>query len=352
MLTARTTTRVTVQLQLQGSYLGETDLADVPSPAGGAEYSLIITTTIPDDNNQTEDRVYSRATDKVVLDAGGSASFELPVYDLAAYDVNYKLGEVRGAVAPPEEHRGTDGVGKTVMFRSGDPAPKSMVVDPLREAIAVASVGAAGSTRNNVRVTVLDQFGRPMAGVNVLLISSASADDWRLSQENRTFTTRGSGVVIGYVYSGDAAVETLRAGVDNDAEGAQGNGVLNCDDQSSADLCGSATVYWVTDEVDIDETDAMVVLDVDTDDDTIMVDTDTSDDGVTPAVVSYDIGDYFNLGGVPVGLARFEEALTERLKAIEDAETPPDSPTLTWGNYQPDEPADESISSWSLTIPT
>ena len=354
VLTARKGAEIAVRLQLRGSYTGEASYVDVPSPAGGAEYSLTVTATIPDDDDETADVVYYRSTDPVELNSDGAATFYLPVLSRDSYDVNYKLAEVSGAVSPPAAHVGMDAAGVTVKFRSGDPAPDTVLAVPLRDTLTVPAGGAA-TARNNVRVIVLDQYGRPIGGVEVLLQSDADGADpdvWQLAHESRTFNTGRNGVVIGYVYSGsDARVETLTAGVDNDTDGDDGYGELNCDDQASDDVCSAADVYWVTDDVAADQDTDLEVLAVDIDANTILVDTDTgtTDGDVAPGKVAYDNDDYFRVDGVGVRVAAFENALTERFAAIDDADgvDVPDRPTLTWSNYH----GDDSIPDWNLTIP-
>ena len=347
---ARAGTEVTVTLQLQGSYPGEAELINTPSPDGGAEYSVRITVTMPDDDNDpANDVVRAIDTESIVLGADGSASFDLPTYNfLEEYDVNFNLTEVRGAVAPPAEHVGDSAAGVTVKFRSGDPEPTIILVDPLRDVITADS---GSDVRSNVRVSVLDQFGRPLAGVEVFLQSDADSASWSLTQASRTYTTRTSGVVIGYLYSGAAAIETLTAGVDGDDPASDPRLDTGCADDSYSgnDVCGSAMVYWVPEEVGDAQTTALDVLDIDAEADTLMVDTDTGN-GKVPAVVSYDAGDYFTLDDDPVRVDAFEEAIAARLKEIEDGDST-SAPMLQWSNYHPDEPADDSITSWTLTIP-
>ena len=348
---ARKGDTVTVQLQLQGAYPDEMDYVDVGSPDGGAEYTATITATIPDDDEADDEVEYLRS-DPVVLDDDGSGSFDLPVLARDAYDVTFKLSEVRGAVSPPAEHRGEDADGVTVKFRSGDAEPTTVLAVAYRDTIGVPDTGSA---RNSVRVTVLDQYGRPLSGVQVLLESSADPDGadpdiWGLSQEGRTFNTGHNGVSVGYTYSGTAAaVETLTAGVDNDAEDEAGYGQLNCGEED-LDVCAMTTVYWTTDNAAADQTTALDVLAV-SGANTIMVDTDTSN-GVAPTRVMYDTNDYFHVDDGPVAIAEFVEVLTDRLDDIDatnDGDAPPGRPTLTWDNYNPNDA--DPITRWYLIVP-
>ena len=371
ILTARSGAKVRVNLQLQGryDYGDDEEYYNSPSPAGGAEYSVEISTYVPDATMPTN-RV-GLYSEKVVLDADGAGSFDLPTRTADSYDVTYTLTEVRGNIRPD------DSAAMTVKFRSGDSEVTTVIVNPVRDSLSVAD-----NSRNAVRVTVLDQYGRAMNRVAVLLSSDrdlATSSPWSLTREG-PFTTRRNGAVISYTYTGTAAVETLtarwestprdKATGDTESYDAKpdpfvcpeaGTATYRADPdgdggKTEADglqdvVCATAKVYW-TGTAEPGEATARTVLDADTDANTITVDT-AVDGAVTPVVLMYDDGDYFNIGG-PVSMAAFEERLTSRLEAIESHTgdtTPPDSPTLAWSNYDPDEPADESITDWELTIP-
>ena len=356
VMSARKGTKVAVHLQLQGTYSGERDLVDVPAPDTGAEYELVIEATIPDDDDDLEnDTVYARdRTIEIVLDADGSGSFKLPVYTLDNYDITYTLTSVdlEGIAADPDTAR--------VMFRSGDPKATTVIVDPVDDWVQTGERSSSAATRNHVRVLVLDQYGRSMPGENVLLLSSAGADDvdddgWALVPRNRVYTTRSNGVLIGYEYSGLATVEKLRAGVDNDikdaelddaANEANGYGVIPgldvvCPaprtDPNGNDVCGEATVYWADEAPESSDDDDYMVIHTDTDNDKIVVQQSDAD----PVVVDYSnaaSGDAFYVNGAADRSNTYAEDLAAFEAALEDAAMEDDLGTagyaLTWD--QPD----------------
>ena len=359
VMSARKGTKVVVHLQMQGTYSGERDLVDVPASDTGAEYELVIEATIPDDDdNPANDTVYARdRTMEIVLDADGSGSFKLPVYTLDNYDITYTLTSVDldGVAADPDTAR--------VMFRSGDPKATTVIVDPVDDWVQTGDRPSNAATRNHVRVLVLDQYGRSMSGENVLLFSDADeddVDDWALVPRNRVYTTRSNGVLIGYEYSGDATVETLRAGVDNDPaadDNGEGHGVIpvGCiipaerDAANSGDVCGMASVYWADEAPessdDEDSNDYMVVH-ADTDNDKIVVQQASSD---APVVVDYSSaasGDAFYVNGGADRGSTYAEDLAEFEAGLEDPlELAAGGYTLTW-----DQP-DRGRWTFNLTVP-
>ena len=343
VMTARKGTKVTVHLQMQGSYIGEEDeLVDVPAPSGETEYSLDVETTVPDGDDVDEDPdLYERRpARRIALSVDGSGSFELPVFDISEYDVTFTLTPVNHDVyAKP----GTETVG----FRSGDPTATTVVVDPIDVWVQTTERSAGATSRNNVHVMVLDQYGRPMANVNVLLTSSADGQDpdvWGLVTRSRGYTTRSNGVLIGYNYSGGAVVERLIAGIDNDAEDTDGHGALpedpaHCADptqdrDNAMDVCGTASVYWAdeapdTSQDDTSQDDTYAVVHADTDNEKIVVQKGVS----APVVIDYEdanTGDAFYVDGAAPrnntyaeNVAAFEAALREALETGDEYE-------LTW----------------------
>ena len=352
-----------MHLQLQGAYLGERDLLDVPAPDAGAAYELVIeatTTTVVDGVMVTT--VYARdRTVEILLDADGSGSFDLPVYTIDEYNVTYTLTPVNLEGVATDLDMDT----ATVMFRSGDPTPTTVIVDPVDDWVQTGERTSIAATRNHVRVIVLDQYGRPMSGEDVLLFSSANDpddvdDDWELvpRNRNRVYTTRSNGVIIGYEYSGGATVETLRAGVDNDPEDdddpTNGHGDLPDDckmiparDANSGDVCGQAQVYWADEagETNADtDTDDMVVH-ADTDNDKIVVQQAGSGDLVVVDYAKAVTGDAFYVDGAAdrgntyaENLAAFEAALEDALDTAVEAAALEDAADTAWYTLTWDQP--------------
>ena len=316
VMTARKGVTVRVDLQLQGSYADETDLVNATTPVGGATYELVLVTTVPDGSDEGDERdAYERSrVQDITLAADGSASFELPTYRLDDYAVEYALTPVGDAPF-------ADPASGTVHFVDTDPVATSVDVAPLRDWLP-AGDDADDEGRANVRVTVFDQYGRPMSGQAVLLASDDST--FSVVAGGRGYVTSRSGVVIGYTRLGTSAVETLTAGLDRDADGDQGHGALpeDCADVPSSgansnDVCGHAVVYWA-DEADLDSgSDTYIVVHADVRSQKIIV---QEQGETTLVVVDYDdtaSGDVFDVNGEPGGrtyvedLAAFETALAE-----------------------------------------
>ena len=321
VLTARKGATVRVNLQLQGSYADETDLVSAVTPGGGAMYELVLVTTVPDGSDpDSEPDVYEQSrVQEISLAADGSASFTLPSYRFDDYAVEYSLTSVGDAPF-------ADPASGVVHFTNTDPAAASVVVDPLRDWLS-AGIRVDDEVRNSVRVTVFDQYGRPMSGQTVLLLSKTDDVDtpgFEVVTRGRDYVTSRSGVVIGYTRTGGSAVETLTAGIDRDAVDEPGHGRLpeDCDDvpvsdANSNDVCGDAEVYW-TDEADLSSgSDTYVVVHADVRNQKIVV---REQGGTSVVVVDYEdtaSGDVFDVDHEPGGrtyaedLAAFESALVD-----------------------------------------
>lgn len=246
--------------------------------------------------------------------ADGSASFTLPSYRFDDYAVEYSLTSVGDAPF-------ADPASGVVHFTNTDPAAASVVVDPLRDWLP-AGIRVDDEVRNSVRVTVFDQYGRPMSGQTVLLTSDSSG--FSAVARGRGYITSRNGAVIGYERSGVSEVETLTAGIDRDDDGEAGHGELpeDCDDvpisgANSNDVCGDAEVYW-TDEADLSSgNDPYIVVHADVRNQKIVV---REQDGTSVVVVDYEdtaSGDVFDVDHEPGGrtyaedLAAFESALAD-----------------------------------------
>ena len=315
VMTARKGTNVRVHLQLQGNYADEEDLVDAVTPAGGAMYELELVTTVPDGPDQDTDRdAYERSrAEDIALAVDGSASFRLPTYRMDDYAIEYAITPVGDAPAAVPS-RGT------VHFVNTDPIATSVLVDPLEDWLPAGD--ADDQVRNNVRVTVLDQYGRPISGREVLLTSDATG--FAVVARGRGYVTSRSGVVIGYNRTGGSAVETLTAGIDGDAADEAGRGELPADcanvpssGANSNDLCGNAEVYWADEADQSNGNDTYIVVYADVVERQIVV---QEQGATTLVVVDYDdtrSGDVFNVDGQPGGrtydedLPVFEDALAD-----------------------------------------
>ena len=229
---------------------------------------------------------------------------------------------------------------------------------------------------NRVTVTVQDQFGGPVNNAPVFLHSSnptGTGDSDGSTIRSRALNTRANGMVtFTYNYSGGASRETVKAAWDGyvpattDSEGnavaavgTQGvaAGVDDCtvatgiSSNEAEDRCGTATVDWVQ-STQLPSQTAVDILSIDVDNDQIVVDLQTNS-VVTPTSVNYDSSDFFTLinaanatPGKPLNIGEFEDAIVADLKAAA-ATTADDQPTLAWGSYIYDEPAD--IATFTVT---
>ena len=316
VMTARKGTTVRVNLQLEGAYADETDLVPAVTPDGGAMYELVLVTTVPDGSDQDAERdVYERSrVQDIALAADGSASFTLPTHRLDDYAVEYSVTAVGDAPF-------ADPASGVVHFTNSDPVVASVAVDPLRDWLP-AGTGRDDEARNSVRVTVFDQYGRPMSGQTVLLTSDSSG--FSVVARGRGYITSRSGVVVGYDRSGVSGVETLTAGIDRDADDESGHGELPTDcanlpnsGANSNDVCGHAEVYW-TEQADLSSgNDTYIVVQADVRDQKIIV---QEQGATTLVVVDYAdtaSGDVFDVNSQPGGrtyaedLGAFEAALAD-----------------------------------------
>ena len=279
--TARRGRSVTVKVQLQGHYEDEpNELVDVPAD-GRVVYSLKIDAETLDDS--PTDIVKQLPVD-LVLDAEGSAEFSIP-NNFATYEAGHR---VTFTLTPDPDSGAPDAVNAhPVVFSSADPVATSVAVEP-------HSVWRLASTtdspiRNQVTVTVSDQYGRRVSSAAVTLTSNRGTEENETDAWDQTRTTspRSPARII-YTYSGDAAVETLIAGVDNDdpADGLD----TNCadpdtygDSAGETDVCGTAMVYWVTEADDMSDSQTYVVKHVDLSNEAIIVQVGSA----APLVVRY-----------------------------------------------------------------
>ena len=273
--------------------------------------------------------------------------------------------------ANPAETKATGTHIGIVVFSDPDARVTSVSVD----AADHQSAPSNGSVGTSATVTVLDQYGRPMADQGIVLISSGEA----ITSSRPRFTGSNGQVRIGYSYIGDAAVETLTAIWDGDmanpdddtddtvppgsGEGQKDDTSCSdaANDESGKDICGRTTVFWVgvvTDEdsanTTTNTTDQEIegpadVLSHGADNQQIVIDGDSDPDGTTlePVSMSYDSNDFFSVrdaatdatAWTPVGMAEFTETLDEALAAYQAAvddttDTGETEPTLVWSGYK------------------
>ena len=247
-VTARRGRSVTVKLQLQGRYVDETELVDVPAD-GHVVYSLVIEADYVSDATMdvvTRTIIERRRAEDIVLAADGSAEFSIP-NSFATHENGHRVTFTLTLDPDSDAPAGTTGM---VEFSSAEPVATSVDVAPH----SVWLLASSNSTpiRNQVTVTVSDQYGRRVGSADVVLASSGGSedanDDWDIT---RTTSPRSPARII-YTYSGVAGVETLIAGVDGDDPASTPPLDSDCagDSYAGSDVCGSATVYWVTEADD------------------------------------------------------------------------------------------------------
>ena len=333
VMTARKGTAVRANLQLQGNYADEATLTNAVTPSGGAMYELVLITTVPDGSDEGDARdVYERSRiQEISLSANGSASFDLPSHRLDDYVVEYELTPLADAVS-------ANPAAGMVNFVNTDPAPRRVMVDPLEDWLPAG--GSDDTVRNNVRVTVLDQYGRPMSGQTVLLRSQIDGDateEFEVTTRGRGYVTSRSGVVIGYSRKGGPAVETLIAGIDGDADGADGHGefpgdcaaVLDDGLANASDVCATAEVYWADDADTSSGGDTYVIIHADVAGRKIVVQQQNQQVLVVVDYKDTRSGDVFDVDGEPGGRTYAEDraAFESALADVNDSE---DEYQLEW----------------------
>jgi len=236
----------------------------------------------------------------------------------------------------------------SVVLTSGDNAPDAtntvnaagtsttVFVYPFSDAVSAPAVGggkithtspyvvlATGATARGsqlVTVTVNDQYGAPMAGQVVTLTSATPAD---VEVVGGPYATDGNGeAVVVYTIASTATQGwgqfTVTADV-GEVVGVASGTVHFAQANVAAKSAGTAIQY------------------IDVASKTIVAGT-----GADTAVAVYDSGDQFNIGGTPMTMAEFEEALTEEsMGAIND--------TIEWSNY-PTDPTKRSTTTSSFDL--
>ena len=399
---ARYGQNVTFTIQLQ-----DNEENDAATPEGGIEYNLrleLFNGRVP---ATTEDRTISVSPGVTTLGSDGSGTFVVAARDLDAdndSEVTVRYSLSRSVINEDDENdQPTDllvPVGMTtttpvpgtnpqtythtkshigiVVFSDGDAEPKAVSVDGSSHQSAPSN----GNVGTAATVTVLDQYGRPMANQGIVLSSSAT-DDATTSSRPR-FTGPSGQVRIGYSYGGAAAVETLTAIWDGDTADDSddrddakdpGSGEGQEDDTECQninalgvnvggnDICGTTVIFWVgvvTDAnsatVSASTTDQEIagpadVLSLDADNQQLVIDGDSNaddDSGRAPVAMDFDSNDFFTVDNSPSSLDDFSEMLVKALAAFETASDDEDitaemEPTLVWADYVFDDP---SSSSW------
>ncbi len=405
---ARYGQQVTFTIQLQDN--AENDAA---TPGDGVKYTLRLETFTGRQEVTTTATAVSVTPGEVEFARDGSGTFVVTARDLdpnnkGEVTVRYTLSrsEVNGSssattvalvpspstnVASPQEvppagsgmytqitsHSGV------VVFSDADAKVTSVSVDAASHQSTPSGSSQVGTAAT---ATVLDQYGRPMSGQGIVLVSDAGTDAATSSRPR--FTGPSGQVRIGYSYGGGAAVETLTAIWDGDTADESddsddtippGSGEGQEDDTpcqdiqadgtnaGGNDICGTTMVFWVgvvTDENSAqaatntadqanDITGPADVLSHDADNQQIVIDGDSdADDDANraPSAMNYDSSDFFSVrdatadAWTPVSMAEFTETLDKALKDFEDSEAgSPDGPTLVWSSYVFDDP---SSSAW------
>ena len=241
LTTAKIGSTVTVHVQLQGFYKGETEeLFDVPSPAGGVTYDL--TQKLYRGEAVVANLYVAPGVQKLSLEEDGSASFVLlapsSFYTEGDWTSMFTLNMPSDSEMPSSQEG-------TVKFASASkPMPSTVEIsdyDPWFEADATDT----DTYERDITVTVYDQFGQPVkADEEVLLVATGADVDNGDSTADNTMThkkktnSRGE-VAFTYIRNRAAGIVTLHAGLDGDTtpdtpadDG--GNNTLGCSDADPA----------------------------------------------------------------------------------------------------------------------
>ncbi|MYB28975.1 MAG: S-layer homology domain-containing protein [Acidimicrobiaceae bacterium] len=239
-------------------------------------------------------------------DNSGEADFRIRVHDpnpgTSGDQVTATYTLAASDNAPPEY---------AIVHADGSPAATGSVIfsdAPGTIAQATATIEtrdylyvSGPSVFNVVAVTVLDQYGSPIPGTKVKVVTDN--DGSLLTDEEFPVDRRGS-YRFAYEYTGPGSEkETLTASYGSETA-----------DQSG----GTATVYWAD---DAGRTGSQNVVAGDIRRREIVVDDDA------PVMVAYDENDRFNVAGVPTTMADFEARLAAALRVG-------NQDLLTWSNYR------------------
>ena len=424
---ARYSQTVTFTIQLQDG-----DENNAAPPEGGVKYTLVKETYSERvdatgdgaDTDTDPETTVSRSTETLTVGDDGSVTFTVNARDLdpnndSEVTVRYTLSRstvntdssanatvTRDLLVPGTAAATTAGPDASLMythtkahigivvFSDADAKVTSVSVDVASHQSAPAgkAVGTAAT------VTVLDQYGRPMADQGIVLSSNAAVADVTTSSSQR-FTGPDGQVRIGYSYKGGAAVEIISAWSETTSENVDSSDAAytgaatarpnpcpdsmtgsyrgadeTVDGATVADVttyrCNKATTFWVGVVLDADSavagtttadqandiTGPADVLSHDADNQQIVIDGDDDADDSTaraPMAMNYDSNDFFSVRDAsngdyaPVSMASFAEMLTEALAAYkaaadDDTTSTEVEPTLVWSGYSSDDPSSTS----------
>jgi hypothetical protein len=389
---------VTITVQLQVMKDGE----DVDAARGDDDlsYNLVEKTytsdgTVDADGNidLTDQTVLRLATSTLDIDADGSASFTVTMGD-----PDPSRGNVNSDPTGSDNYRVIQYTIDDADNDATEPHMGTVTFTDERSVVTAVSVeagaprSAPGTTPSGAAatVTLLDQYGDPVSGQLVRLVSDVGS-----APTSSRITGRSGQVRIGYTYTGNAAVENLTAWwnstrefVDAQVENDPGEEVPPCpetgmavsdpynhdDDVDTPEItqtsrCGSAKTFWVGSILhantgpngaansgvggltspDDDLPGTVTILSIDTENKQIVVDTDDEADIVSPNSISYDSNDYFSIGRVttdtksPSTMEGFEESVTKALDDDDDdVDNDTGAPTLTWADYVFDDPSESA----------
>ncbi|MDE0495290.1 MAG: S-layer homology domain-containing protein [Acidimicrobiaceae bacterium] len=337
---------VTVTIQLVGS--ADDNRADA-GPDGDVNYQVItrlvsetdvatsaaVPTVAVDDTNTA-----TKTTQMLKVDASGKATFTLTASDPDATDRNNPPGDSTADPVVPDKtdrvhiaYAVTPATGGLPLATdiTGSSGTGTITFSDERGVFTAASAKAAaeylaaprsGSTSNVITVTVVDQFGRPVRGHEVILTGS---DDSTFPEKARRTDSSGT-VRIGYSYAGTTGViETVTARTHAPA--------VTDPTTLVAITGGTATVYWyTTPTVPAGQTtvavDAAILRVANVESNSVVI----AADAAVPQLLVYDDNDQFVIGTGNVTMAAFEEQL-----AKEDGDDP-DNNTVGVAGYDPNDP--------------
>ena len=273
------------------------------------------------------------------VDASGKATFTITASDPDTTDSNnadgtsdsstHKIDRVRftytvalalGGQAVDDAISDTTAGAQTITFSD---ARGEAVAASVKTAAKHLAAPPSGSASNVAIVTVVDQYGKPVRGHEVVLTGS-SGDSTFPTGDRRARRTDSSGTVrIGYTKTGGNVIETLTARTHDAAEATESN--------LTAIPGGTAMFYWTTAALaSTSGTPTVASGDVhvaDLDRNMLVV-------GAPPLTVVYDANDQFTVGGAASTMAAFEETL-EADEANND--------TIAVSSYDPTDPSDVAI---------
>ncbi len=313
------------------------DAKGAATGVGAGDWSLSVVVKLHAGDDPKMDSVYSQETIELALDASGAASIPLTASDpnpssaypattgsdtsAVSYEITPTMGEdvqakIMGQVFFSDEEPDVTTVSVDVGSYHTDPGPTS----------------GAGVTAT---VSVLDQYGAAMSGVEVRLSSNQSGKSKVPSRER--VTGRDGTVRISYTHEGSgmghAEMLTAKYGTGPCEQDIDKNPI-----DGGTQPCGRAHVYWVEDAMDGSEMGGLLTIDTDRNAVILNKDTSGANNNVRPVRAIYDSNDQFRDGSDDdaISIDDFERLITTDLAAMKKG-------TVEWASYEADDRSDVAV---------